>query len=124
MIKIIKAINRSAKWAIDGITDTFKEEFMMRVQFSFGAIQFILALLVHAPKIEVLFILWMWITIVAMELMNTGVENVTNLAAQKKYHNHGRRAKDSAGGAVFLLSISSWVVTILLIGDDLLQIFL
>ena len=64
MMKIIKRINKSATFGISGIIDTFKEEFMMKVQFSFGLIQFSLALILGFSFIEVVitFVIWMILT--------------------------------------------------------------
>ncbi len=121
MSKIIKKIYSSANWSITGIIRTFQEEFMFRVQTSFGLIQIIIAILVKASLNKILFISWMAVTLVAMELMNTALENITDLVTNNQHFYLAKRAKDSAGAAVFVLSVMSWVITILLLHNELLE---
>ncbi len=112
MIKIIKTINQSAKWASTGIIDSFREEFMLRVQFTFGLTQFILSIIFKFNFEQILFTFWVWITLIAVELLNTGVENNSDAFTNGQKMYHAKRAKDSAGGAVFLLSVGSWLIFI------------
>ncbi len=113
MFNILKKINRSAGWGINGIIGTFKEEFMARVQFSFGLIQFILSIILGFPLDHIIIILIIWVLLVSQENMNTAVENLTDLVTSKKEHELAKRAKDSAGGAVLIISILSWTVFVL-----------
>lgn len=110
MIKILKTINQSKKWAIMGIIDSFKEEFMLRVQFSFGLIQFILSIVFKFNFEQILLTFWIWLTLICAELLNTGIENNTDLITNGEQKHHAKRAKDSAGGAVFILSVGSWII--------------
>lgn len=110
MIEILKKINRSASWGISGIKATFKEEFMARVQFSFGLIQFILSIILSFKIEQIMIIFLIWVLLVSQENMNTAVENLTDLVTNKKENELAKRAKDSAGGAVLLISVMSWIV--------------
>lgn len=110
MIKILKTIQQSGIWAINGIIDTFKEENMFRVQSCFGLLQFFLGLLLKFNFYDMIIIFWVWITLISSELMNTGIENNTDLISQGEKSEYARRAKDSAAGGVFLISVSSWLI--------------
>ncbi|MFV0288842.1 MAG: diacylglycerol kinase family protein [Mycoplasmatales bacterium] len=109
MFKILKKINKSASYAIAGLKGTFKEEFMMRVQFTFGLIQFILALILGFSLEQTVIIFVIWVVLVSQENMNTAVENLTDLVSPQE-QKLAKRAKDSAGGAVFIISVMSWIV--------------
>lgn len=110
MINIIKKIAISGNYAVKGIRDSFREEFMVRVQFSFGLIQFLIVLLIRASFVEVIIIFALWINLVSQEIMNTGIENLTNLVTGSQQELLAKRAKDSAAGSVMLLSITSWII--------------
>ncbi len=112
MIKILKTIDQSKNWAITGIIDSFKEEYMLRVQFCFGLIQFILSIVFKFNFEQILLTFWVWLTLICAELLNTGIENNTDLITNGEQKYRAKRAKDSAGGAVFLLSVGSWIIFI------------
>ncbi len=118
MFRVIKKINTSASYCIVGIKDTFKEEFMARVQFSFGLIQFILGLLFHFSFFMMIVISILWLLLVSAELMNTAVENVCDFVASDKQQ-YIKRAKDSAGAAVFIISVFNWVMFVIFLGVSL-----
>lgn len=109
MIKIIKRINNSAMWAIEGIKATFKEEFMARVQFTFCIIQLGLALVLGYSFFMLVVMACMSLLLISAELMNTAVENVCDMVTEEK-HQYIKRAKDSAGAAVFIISVFNWVM--------------
>lgn len=113
MINIIKKINKSASYAIAGIIATFKEEFMARVQFTFGLIQFTLSIILGFEFIQIIVIFIIWILLISQENMNTAIENLTDLVTDHKKYHLAKRAKDSAGGAVFIVSVMSWCVFIM-----------
>lgn len=117
---MLNKINKSAKYAIEGIIGTFKEEFMMRVQFSFGLIQFLLAIILHLELTKIIIIFLIWMLLFSLENMNTAVENITDYVMDGKNHYLAKRAKDSAGASVFIISVASWIIFILLVVDNIL----
>ncbi len=112
MFNIIRKINISASYCIVGIKDTFKEEFMARVQFSFGLIQFMLGLILGFNFFMMVIMSSLWLLLVSAELMNTAVENVCDFVTSDKQQ-YIKRAKDSAGAAVFIISVFSWVMFVI-----------
>lgn len=119
MIKIIEKINLSAKNAVTGITDSLKEEFMARVQLSFGIIQFILLTSIIRNIYISLFSLFMLTILISAEFMNTGLENLTDLVTDE-HQQYAKRAKDSAAAAVFIISVVSWIITVSLLVNYLI----
>lgn len=122
MIRLIEKISKSGQYAINGIKDTFKEELMARVQFSFGLIQFLLALILKFDKVEIVIIFAFWMILTSQEIMNTAVENVVDLVSKNEKTEFARRSKDSAAGSVFLLSIVSWIIFIVLAFDNIKEL--
>lgn len=120
MFKILKKINKSASYAIAGLIGTFKEEFMMRVQFTFGLIQFVLALILKFSLEQTIITFIVWIVLISQENMNTAVENLTDLVSTEE-QKLAKRAKDSAGGAVLIISVMSWVVFVIFLIANLIK---
>ncbi len=54
---------------------------------------------------------------VAMELLNTAVENAVNASANTKYHPFAKLAKDAAAGAVLAAAVCSVLVGLCLFAD-------
>ncbi len=109
---MIKKIYQSANYAISGIKSTLKHEFMPRIQLGFSLIQLILGLLLGFDLALIMIIIIMSTILFAMELMNTAIENVCDLIT---YEDNIiiKRAKDSAAGAVFIISVLNWILFIL-----------
>ncbi len=115
MIKLYKHVNSSAMWAIEGIKDTFKEETMAKVQFSFCVIQVVIGLILGFTFYMLIIQLCMSVILISGELMNTAIENVCDLVTQDKKQ-LVKRAKDSAGAAVFIISVFNWILFLVFVG--------
>jgi diacylglycerol kinase len=115
MIKIIKRVNHSASFAIAGIKDTIKEEFMMRFQVLLGLSLFFLSIILNFNIRDIILMFILFIVLTSAELMNTAVENTVDLISNETKTHHGKRAKDSAGAAVFIISVSTVLVFIILL---------
>lgn len=87
---------------------------MMKVQFGFGLIQFILAIIFGFKIREVLAVFVIWMVLISLECMNTGIENAVDLIDVNKTR-LAKRAKDSAGRSVLIISVVSWINFIVLL---------
>lgn len=115
MIKLIKRVNHSAGFAISGIKDTIKEEFMMRFQMILGFTLFCLSIILSFDVRDILLMFILFIILTSAELMNTAVENAVDLISNEKKSHYGKRAKDSAGAAVFIVSVTTVITFICLL---------
>ena len=115
MIKIIKRVNHSASFALSGIKDTIKEEFMMRFQMLLGLSLFFLSIILNFNIRDSILLFIMFIILTSAELMNTAIENTVDLISKENKTHYGKRAKDSAGAAVFLISITMVIIFLVLL---------
>ncbi len=114
MSNILKKISTSGFNAKVGVIETFKEEFMCRVQFSFFIIQLVLSVILNFDFYSIIIILMGGSLVIALELLNTGVENLCDFCSSE-YEQLIKRSKDSAAGGVFIISVSNWIIFLLLL---------
>ncbi len=62
-------------------------------------------------------------SVLVVELINTAIESVVDLAIGKRFHPLAQIAKDCSAGAVLAASISSLLIGILLLVPPLLKKF-
>lgn len=60
--------------------------------------------------------------ILGLELVNTAVEAVVDLASED-YHPLAKKAKDTAAGAVLIAAIAAAVIGVIIFGPKLLAVF-
>jgi diacylglycerol kinase len=102
----------SFRYAWAGIWYTFKNERNFRIHSAAMVAVLLMAKLFELSLIE-LSILFIVIGIVlALELINTAIECVVDLASPE-YHELAKAAKDTASGAVFIFSMVAIVIGVL-----------
>ncbi|HEY0222028.1 diacylglycerol kinase family protein [Lactovum miscens] len=100
----------SLHFALTGIVTAIKEESNMRKHLLVAIIVLIAGLLFQINYYDWLMIFLALFLVISMELMNSAIENVVDLAADYNFHMRAKRAKDMAAGAVLLISCFSVVV--------------
>ena len=60
-------------------------------------------------------------SVLVVELLNTAIESVVDLAIGKRFHPLAQIAKDCSAGAVLVASISSVLIAVLLLFPPLLK---
>ena len=94
----------SLDFAVSGLITAFKEERNMR-KHAVSAILVILAGLVFQVSVtEWLFLLLSISLVVAVEIVNSAIENVVDLASDYHFSMLAKNAKDMAAGAVLFVS--------------------
>lgn len=86
----------------------------IRLQLIFALITLVVALLVHASFIELLFILSAIATVVIAEMFNTCIEKVCDLYTKEK-NEQIKNIKDLAAGTVLFSAIYAVCVAIIII---------
>lgn len=99
---------RAFGYAIRGVTRSSRDR-MIRCQFVAGVVAVGLAAWLGLSRIEWAILALTIGLVVAMEVMNTAVEHVVDLASPD-FHDLAGRAKDAAAGAVLLVSIAALIV--------------
>ncbi|EDP67389.1 diacylglycerol kinase [Carnobacterium sp. AT7] len=112
----------SFKYAFKGILTAFQEERNMRSHILIGLIVLILCAFLNLVVNEWLWVIFSVFLVIIMEVWNTVIENVVDLAAKDQYHPLAKKAKDMAAAAVLVTATFSIVVAAIIILPKLWQI--
>ena len=100
----ISHIFRSMKHSLDGLIRCFRDEVAFRQECLIAIPHFLGLLILPLGWYVRLFLSALWFMLAVVELMNTAVEAVTNLASPGM-HDLAKKAKDVASAAVFMVLI-------------------
>lgn len=112
----------SFKYSIAGLRLCFHDEVAFRQECMMAVIHFIALSLIPLTLGQRLYLTAVLIILLAMELLNTAIEAVTNLASPQ-FHPYAKKAKDCASAAVFcllLLFFGSWGIVVVKIVRNVL----
>ncbi len=123
--KIAKDLPTSFLYAAKGLGYAFSTQrnFRIHVGFALGAfgLGFFLGLNKSDLAIMALTAALTATSVLIVELLNTAIESVVDLAIGKRFHPLAQIAKDCSAGAVLLASISSVLIAVLLLFPPILK---
>ena len=76
---------------------------------------FFLGLWLELPAIQLAVLVLTVAAVLVLELLNTAIESVVDLAIGRRFHPLAKVAKDCAAAAVLVAAISSLVIALLLV---------
>ena len=119
--KIAKDLPTSFLYAAKGLGYAFSTQrnFRIHVGFALGALG--LSFLLGLNKSDLAIMSLTATSVLIVELLNTAIESVVDLAIGKRFHPLAQIAKDCSAGAVLVASISSVLIAILLLFPPLLK---
>ena len=113
--KVAPSLLSSFRYAAAGLQYAFQTQRNFRIHVAIAV--FILSILtwLQAPPIEFALIITVIALVLALELLNTALEAVVDLAVGKTYHELAKIAKDCAAGAVLVAAIAAVAIAFVLI---------
>ena len=110
---LIRLVNKF-KAAVDGIVIGLKTDRSIRVQWLIASVVFAIFWLVKIEPAD-----WLWIVlciglVVSIEHINSAIEELADFV-EPKYSEHIKRIKDFSSAAVFILSITSTVIGLIIL---------
>ena len=93
----------SFEFAWSGIRTAVAEERNMRKHLVAAGVTVLTGLLFRVSAVEWLFLLFAIFGVVILELLNSSIENVVDLASDYHFFMRAKKAKDMAAGAVLLM---------------------
>ena len=107
--------------AIDGIVYAVKTQRNIKVHLIIGMLVLILAMILNVTRLELLILLLTIGLVIGVEMVNTAVEEVVNLA-HEGIHPLARIAKNVAAGAVLICSVMAAAVGYIVLFERLIQL--
>jgi len=118
--KISRDLFASVRYAAQGIAYGFLSQRNFRSHLFIGALVFGLGIYLKLNASHLAILVLMVTAILVLELLNTSIEAVVDLAIGRRFHPLARIAKDCSAAAVLVASISSLVIALLLLLPPLL----
>ena len=101
------------KYAWSGIVATFKSERNFKVELGCAAFALVAAGMFALEPLEWAIIILLIVLVLVLELLNSALESLTDLASPAK-HPLAKYVKDAMAGAVLLASIGSVVIGLII----------
>ena len=118
--KIAGDLPSSFRYAAQGLGYGFISQRNFRIQLGGGSLALFLGLWLGLPAIQLAVLVLTVAAVLVLELLNTAIESVVDLAIGRRFHPLAKVAKDCAAAAVLVASISSLVIALLLVLPPLL----
>lgn len=110
----IKKLIKSFKYAFEGIRMSVSLDQNVRFHLAAGLIVFILCVILNVPKSELMFVVFAIFFVIITEMINTAIEEMTNLI-KREHSEEARIAKDVAAGAVLLAAVFAIIVGVVVL---------
>ena len=113
--KIAGDLPSSFRYAAQGLGYGFISQRNFRIHLGIGSVVFFLGLWLALPAIQLAVLVLTVAAVLVLELLNTAIESVVDLAIGRRFHPLAKVAKDCAAAAVLVAAISSLVIALLLV---------
>ncbi|HZG37609.1 MAG TPA: diacylglycerol kinase family protein [Nodosilinea sp.] len=126
-------VNRSLSWQVatnllvsftyawQGVTYAFRTQRNFRIHVVVGSLAVGLAIALGLAPVELSVIILTCGVVLTLELINTALESVVDLAVEQTYHELAKIAKDCAAAAVLISALISLSVAVCLLLPPLWQ---
>lgn len=104
-----RTLSKSFRYALRGIRHTYRTEQSFRIIATVAVAVLALGALLNVSRGEAIILVLITTFVVALELLNTAVEYMTDLASPRIHH-LAQAIKDVMAAAVFLASLGAVVV--------------
>ncbi len=122
MIKPNRLI-KSFKYALEGIRLAVSLDLNVRIHLLASVVVLVLSFVLKVSTIEFLFIILAIFFVFISEMINTAIEEMTNLIT-REHHVSARIAKDVAAGAVLLSAVFSIIIASIILLPKIVEIFI
>ncbi len=113
--RIASDLPASFRYAFQGLIYGFVSQRNFRIHIFIGAVVFCLGLWLQLSFIHLGVLVLTIAAVLVLELLNTAIEAVVDLAIGRRFHPLARIAKDCAAAAVLVASMSSLLIACLLL---------
>ena len=111
----------SLRYAAQGLAHGFLTQRNFRIHVVLGALVFGLGLWLHLSPDRLAVLVLTVAAVLVLELINTAIESVVDLAIGRRFHPLARTAKDCAAAAVLVAALASVAIALLLLVPPLLH---
>ena len=118
--RIANDLPASFRYAAQGVVYSFVSQRNFRIHLFVGALAFGLGVFLKLNFNHLAVLVLTVTAVLVLELLNTSIEAVVDLAIGRRFHPLARIAKDCSAAAVLVASISSLIIALLMLLPPLL----
>lgn len=118
-----RSFQKSAMYALNGLRLAFKSQRNFRKHLLIAFFTFSIAFFLRVSIVEFCLILFANTLVVVLEMVNSVVEFVIDAYYKNKWAKLAKLSKDIAAGAVLLAALSSAVVSFLIYGSKIYNLY-
>ncbi len=111
---VAKDLPSSFKYAAKGIIYAFSSQRNFRIHIFLGLLVIILSIWLNLSFSSFAILFLTISTVLVLELINTSIEAVVDLAIGRRFHPLARIAKDCAAASVLVAALSSFAIALLI----------
>ncbi len=119
----INSLTKSFNYAVDGYKEAFTNEPNFRIHIIVAIFVILLGILLQISKIEWIIMFGTISAVIVLELINTSIEKVVDLASPK-FHPKAKIAKDVSAAAVLTSAIASVAIGLIIFFPKIWPFFL
>ncbi len=116
-------LRQSLSFALSGLLDAARSQPNLRIHVVIAAFVVIAGFLLRISRVEWAVIAALIAMVIALELLNTAIEAVVDLASPS-FHPLAKTAKDTAAAAILVAAVGSVIAGLLIFLPRLWQLFL
>lgn len=120
--KGIKRTINSFKYAFNGLIDAYRTEQSVWIYIPVSLLVILAGFLLKISTFEWLIIILILGIILSLELINTALEAVVDLATEK-YHPLAKKAKDTVSAAVLVFAVASVIIGLIIFIPKIILLF-
>ena len=117
-----KKLKNSFKYAFCGIITALKKEQNMKIHFTIAILVIIAGIILKISTIEWIICIILIGIVISLELVNTAIEQVVDIA-MPKINEKAKIAKDVAAGAVLMVAIISLICGLIIFIPKIINLF-
>lgn len=117
-----KKLKNSFKYAFCGIITALKKEQNMKIHFTIAILVIIAGIILKISTIEWILCLILIGIVISLELVNTAIEQVVDIA-MPEINEKAKIAKDVAAGAVLMVAIISLICGLIIFIPKIINLF-
>jgi len=110
--KISSNVLKSFKYAFNGISYVLKTSRNFKIQLIFAVTSLIIGFLLQISQSNYVILIATIMSVLILEILNTSIESLVDLVAEKEFSSLAKISKDTSAGAVLLASINSVIIAV------------
>jgi len=118
-----RSFQRSAMFALNGVRLAFRSQRNFRKHLLIAFLTFTVAFLLKVELLEFCMIIFANAFVLVVEMLNSVVEFVIDAYYKNKWAKLAKLSKDIAAGAVLLSAVASALISLIILGSKIYQLY-